>query len=107
MKKNKTYSDTTKRLFVFIVACLLAVTAAAPAFCEENWRASFNDLCSKVDASSSMTVQDLTILIERVDKLVPEIQASSDPSKKIFLQRIKKCRSLFEFMIESKKGSGQ
>lgn len=90
-----------------MVTCLIAVTAAAPAFCEENWRASFDDLCSKVDSSGSLSVKDLAVLIERVDKLIPEIQASSDPSKKIFLQRIKRCRSLFEFMIESKKAPEQ
>lgn len=107
MKKNKPFLDMTKRFMALIFTCLIAASAVAPAWSEESWRASFDDICSKVDSSGSLSEKELAALIERVDKLVPEIQASSDPSKKIYLQRIKRCRSLFEFMIESKKSSAQ
>jgi hypothetical protein len=31
------------------------------------------------------------------------IQSSDSPSKKVYVLRLKKCRSLFEFIIETKK----
>ncbi len=70
-----------------------------------NWKDSFNDICSKTQGSDTLSIKELSSLIERSDKLMPEIQASDDPSKKIYLQRLKKCRALFEFMIESKQGA--
>jgi hypothetical protein len=44
-------------------------------------------------------------MVEKADKLVPEIQRSEDPAKKVFLQRLKRCRNLYEFMLDTRKGS--
>lgn len=46
-------------------------------------------------------------MIEKADKLMPEIQKSDDPAKKVFLQRLKKCRNMYEFMLETRKNSGK
>jgi len=86
-------------MFLLTLAMIPAPSAAG------NWKDSFNDICSKTQASDTLSIKELSSLIEQSDKLMPEIQASDDPSKKIYVQRLKKCRALFEFMIESKKGA--
>jgi hypothetical protein len=86
-------------MFVLALAILSAPLVAG------TWKESFDDICSKSQKADSLSVKELSTLIERSDKLMPEIQAAEDPSKKIFLHRLKKCRALFEFVIESKKGS--
>ena len=99
-------SMMTKRLMLgMAVVFLLAMAITTTPGFAANWKDAFDEICSKTQASDSLSVKELTSLIERSDKLVPEIQASDDPSKKIYLMRLKKCKALFEFMIDSKKGS--
>lgn len=87
------------------LACLFTLVTASAVQSAENWKDSFEDICSKVDASSNMSIPELQTLIERADKLAPEIQKSEDPGKKVYLRRLKNCRSMFEFAIDSKKGN--
>jgi len=94
---------TERLIFGMALMFLLALAMMSTPTAAGNWKDSFDEICSKTQASDSLSVQELMALIERSDKLMPEIQASDDPSKKIYLQRLKKCRALFEFMIDSKK----
>jgi hypothetical protein len=71
----------------------------------EAWKDAFEDVCSQVDASQTLSIKELEALIERADKLLPEIQKSEDPAKKNYLKRLKSCRSMFEFSIDSKKSA--
>lgn len=108
MKNTSTASvnimnNLTKVLVAFTL--VLACATAAPA--AETWKDTFEDVCSKVDASQTMSIKELEALIERADKLAPEIQKSDDPAKKIYLKRLKNCRSIFEFSIDAKMSSGK
>ena len=87
------------------IACLFTLSVVPAAHCAENWRDPFEEICSKVDASSTLSTKELEALIERADKLAPEIQKSEDPAKKVYLRRLKGCRSMFEFAIDSKKNA--
>jgi hypothetical protein len=89
------------------LACLFTLAVAPTAHCAENWKDSFEDVCSKVDTSSTLSIKELEGLIDRADKLAPEIQKSDDPAKKVYLRRLKNCRSMFEFTIDTKKTAGQ
>lgn len=82
---------------------ILALAAVPAASGAEAWKEAFQNICSKVDVSQTLTVKDLEALIAQADKLSPEIQKSDDPSKKVYLRRLKNCRSMFEFAIDSKK----
>src|SRR5512139_1801943 len=88
-------------LLILLCWCIAATPPSAPA--ADDWKAAFEDICSKVDVSGTLSAKELETLIERADKLMPEIQRSDDPSKKVYLQRLKKCRSLYEFSIDLKK----
>lgn len=98
------FADRFTRLSM---ACAFVLAFAAAAAATENWKGAFEDVCSKVDASQTMSIKELESLIQQADKLLPEIQKSEDPAKKIYLKRLKNCRSIFEFSIESKKNSGK
>lgn len=107
MKKYRTLSLTNmkERLSLLVLAGMFALAPGSHVFAAEAWQAAFEDICSKVDASGSLSTKELATLVERADKLAPEIQASNDPSKKVYLRRLKNCRAMYEFMIETKKTS--
>ncbi|MEK6744437.1 MAG: hypothetical protein AABZ15_12540 [Nitrospirota bacterium] len=96
---------TERMILGLAVMFMLALAISSTPSAAGNWKETFDDICSKTQGSDTLSVKELSSLIERSDKLMPEIQSSDDPSKKIYLQRLKKCKALFEFMIESKKGS--
>ena len=89
------------------ITVVFSLAAASVPYAAETWKESFNDICSKTQATDNMSVQELKLLVDRAEKLAPEIQASDEPGKKVYLQRLKKCRSLYEFMIESKQNAGK
>lgn len=91
----------------FALACLFILAVAPAAHGAGTWKDSFEDICSKVDASSTLNIKELEALIDQADKLAPEIQRSDDPAKKVYLRRLKNCRSMFEFSIDTKKNSGK
>ncbi len=105
MKNNRLLSTVKVGISPLMLAGMLAAAPLSPVFAAEAWQAAFEDICSKVDASGSLSTKELSALIERADKLVPEIQASNDPAKKVYLRRLKNCRSMYEFMIETNKKS--
>ena len=86
-------------LMFFLALAVMSTSSVAG-----NWKDSFDDICSKSQGADSLSVKELSSLIERSNNLMPVIQASDDPTKKIYLQRLKKCKAFFEFVIESKKG---
>jgi hypothetical protein len=85
------------------MAILLAAATVAPSYAEENWKASFEEVCGKVQGADSMSEQEIKAMMDMADKLMPVIQASSDPGKKVFLIRLKRCRGVYEFMLDTKK----
>jgi len=100
MKNNNLIHLATKG---FIVASLLTLATVSTATAQDSWKPSFEEICSKVQATDNLSSAELTALIEKADKLLPVIQASDSPSKKVYVLRLKKCRSLFEFIIDTKK----
>ena len=87
------------------LACLFIISVVPTVYGADNWKDSFQEICSKVDISSSLSIKELEALIDSSDKLAPEIQKSDDPGKKVYLRRLKNCRSMFEFAIDSKKNA--
>lgn len=87
-------------------ACMLAgmimLLAAPPVTAEENWKDSFNEICGKVQGAESMSNQEIKAMMDRADKLVPMIKSSNEPGKKVFLLRLKRCRGVYEFMLDTR-----
>jgi hypothetical protein len=85
--------------------CLLTLATVSADAAQDTWKPSFEEICSKVQATDNLSVAELEALIMKADKLLPVIQSSDSPSKKVYVLRLKKCRSLFEFIIDTKKSS--
>lgn len=84
---------------------LLAVLlVAGPAGAQEpaDWRVEFEAVCGTTDASMSFTAEELTNLIARCDKLAEKIGAEEETVRRIYLRRLKMCRDLLAFVLESR-----
>lgn len=86
------------------VGLLLMLFAAGPAVAQEtgDWRVEFEAVCGTTDASMSFTVAELTDLIARCDKLAERIGAEEETVRRVYLRRLKMCRDLLAFVLESK-----
>jgi hypothetical protein len=68
----------------------------------EDWRVEFEAVCATTDDSMSLTAEQLTNLIARCDKLVERIGAEEETVRRVYLRRLKMCRDLLAFVLESK-----
>jgi len=74
---------------------------------DEPWRAEFDDLCGKSQQAMEMSVAELQKLLERCDKLKPQIDALEASPRKVFLKRLQLCRDLYAYVLESKSAKGE
>ena len=83
---------------------LLTLLAAGSAGAQEpvDWRVEFEAVCGTTAASMSFTVEELTSLIARCDKLAEWIGAEEETVRRVYLRRLKMCRDLLVFVLESK-----
>jgi len=73
------------------------------AYAEDSWKTEFEDICAKTNDAMSLTKEELKTLIERCDKLKPLIETLDEAPKKVYLKRLKMCKELFIFVLDSKK----
>ena len=69
----------------------------------EDWRVEFEVVCGTTDASMSFTAEQLTDLVARCDKLAERIGAEEETVRRVYLRRLKMCRDLLVFVLDSKK----
>ena len=69
---------------------------------EENWKVEFSEICGRTDDSMGMTKEKLKELIVRCDQLKPLIEAQDETVRKVYLKRLKMCKDLYSFVLESK-----
>ena len=82
---------------------MLLVAGAAGAQEPPDWRVEFEAVCSTSDAAMSFTVEELTDLIARCDKLAERIAAEpEEPVRRVSLRRLKMCRDLLVYVLDSK-----
>lgn len=82
------------------VIIILVFGLFSAAVAEDAWRAEFDVLCGKTDESMTMKDEELQDLVVRCDKLLPLIEQSDHPQKKLFIKRLEKCRNLFMYVRE-------
>jgi hypothetical protein len=68
----------------------------------DDWNSEFEDICSRTQDAMSFTIEELKDLVERCEKLEPSIEKLDDTRRKIYLKRLRMCRDLFAFALESK-----
>ncbi len=107
MKRTPLLQKTGRVTAGLIMVCLLLAATVADVSAVENWKATFDEICGKVQGADSLNNQELSAMIEKADRIAPEIQRSDDPAKKVYLQRLKKCRNLYQFMLETRQAGGK
>jgi hypothetical protein len=92
-------------LLFSVAGFLLLLLAAGAVGAQEqpDWRVEFEAVCSTTDAAMSFTVEELTGLVARCDKLAEWIGAEPEESvRRVFLRRLKMCRDLLAYVLEWK-----
>lgn len=75
----------------------------------DEWQEEFNTVCGKTQNALAFSVDELNDLIGRCDALRPRIEslgASQASQRKVFLQRLKRCRDFYGFALEAKADKG-
>jgi hypothetical protein len=73
---------------------------SAPA--NETWRKEFDDICSKTEDAMTLPLEELVSRIDRCDALQPKIEKLDETPKKVYLKRLRTCRGLYAYVLESK-----
>ena len=68
----------------------------------EAWKDEFSDITSKTVNSLALSTEALQALVERCDKLQPVIEGLEATPRKVYLKRLMKSKSIFNFVIESR-----
>ncbi len=69
---------------------------------QEDWRKEFDDVCSKTQDAMVIPSDELKNLVDRCDKLKPQIEKHDESQRKVFLKRLQLCRDLYFFVLESR-----
>ncbi len=90
-----------------IVILLLFSCALGPlhAWPEVSFKHEFEDICSQTSEAEYLAIEELNILIVRCDKLRTLIEKEGDPERTIYLKRLRMCKDLFVYVLESKKAA--
>jgi hypothetical protein len=70
---------------------------------KESWRKEFDDVCSKTQDAMTFSQEELTDLIRRCDALQPKIEKLDESRKKVYVERLRKCRGLYAYVLDSKR----
>jgi hypothetical protein len=81
----------------------LAGRAALPsARAEEGWSAEFEAVCSRTQDAMTLSDDELRSLVLRADALKPTIDALDESRRKVYAKRLRMCRDLYAFVLESR-----
>jgi len=78
------------------------LTGGSVVFAQEDWKGEFEDVCSKTQDAMTFSPGELKDLVGRCDKLKPLIEGLDETRRKVYLKRLRLCRDLFLFVLESK-----
>lgn len=85
-----------------VAGALAAALVPAVARADEAWKDEFADVCSKTQDAMTLSEAELRSLVERCDKLKPAIEQLDEPLRKVYSRRLKACRDLYQFMLDSR-----
>jgi hypothetical protein len=69
---------------------------------DEGWQKEFDEACSKTTDAMSLSSDELHVLVQRCDALVPRIEKLDETRRKVYLRRLGQCRGLYAYVLESK-----
>lgn len=66
------------------------------------WQREFEEICSRTMEAMDLSIAELRALIERCDKISAAIDQLEETQKKVYQRRLKMCRDMYVFALESK-----
>jgi hypothetical protein len=69
----------------------------------EAWQAEFDNICAKTEDAMTLSQDELTDLIRRCDNLQPQIEKLDESRRKVYFERLRKCRGLYAYVLDAKK----
>ncbi len=88
-------------------ALALAAAGASLAAPEAPWRTEFDAICARTQDAMSLPDDELRELVARSDRLLPALERLPETERKVFTRRLRACRALYAFVLESRgKGPG-
>ena len=96
------------RIAAILIFGLLALpcTRAAASDAQEPWQKEFEEVCSQTQDAMTFSPRQLESLVHRCDALVPQIEKLDDVRKRVYLPRLRQCRGVFTYVLESKTETG-
>ncbi len=80
---------------------ILKIVARA-AYAQDGWKTEFEAICARTQEAAGMTPDELKNLVDRCDKLSPQIEQLDETQRKVYRKRLKMCRDLYAFVLETK-----
>jgi hypothetical protein len=74
---------------------------SAPA--HETWQKEFDHVCSNTQEAMNFSEDELAKLVQRCDALLPQIEKLDETRKKVYMGRLRMCRGLYAYVLESKR----
>jgi hypothetical protein len=70
-----------------------------------DWRTEFEEVCGKTQDAMALPLDGLRSLVERCDRLLPEVEKLADPERRVFLRRLRACRDLYAYVLASRQAN--
>lgn len=77
-------------------------SAAQEDSAKPSWQQEFEEICSKTQDAMTLSPEELKSLIERCDALLPRLEKLDESGKKVYLGRLRMCRGLYVYVLDSK-----
>lgn len=98
------------RRAALLVGAFLALSTAgatatpwlASARDEEGWTAEFEAVCARTQDAMTLSDAELRALVERCDRLKPALEKLEEPLRKVYGQRLRACRELYQFVLDAR-----
>ncbi len=109
MKKNLTPAAVVLVAAFAFVAFTASVkppfVSSGPAYAQDDWKKEFDDVCAGTQDAMLFDPEKLKELVARCDALEPRIEKLDGSQRKVMLKRLRMCRDLYRYVLQSKEGN--
>jgi hypothetical protein len=85
-----------------LAACLVLSVCLSKAYCDEAWRAEFDDACAKTMDAMALSMDELKALIGKCERLQKIVEQQDETVRKVYLKRLQMCKNLYAYVLEAK-----
>jgi hypothetical protein len=69
----------------------------------EVWQKEFDSVCFRTQEAMNFSEEELATLVKRCDALLPQLEKLDETRKKVYMGRLRMCRGLYAYVLESKR----